>query len=126
MRTGTKKRLRLRAESREDRDEWVQALKAVKGLYPRSPKVTEIMAPTMLMSTQKLRQRLLDEGVSETAILDSENIMRSELTQMHKYIVALKHKQMLLLDSLRQLEVSLVFLTWDFCEYNNMFFKAVE
>ncbi|XP_054820545.1 oxysterol-binding protein-related protein 1B-like isoform X2 [Prosopis cineraria] len=110
MKTGTKKRLHLRAESREDRDAWVEALKAVKGLYPRSPKNAEIMAPheTMLMSTQKLRQRLLEEGVSEIAIQESENIMRSELVQMHKHIMALKQKQKLLLDSLRHLEAKKV------------------
>ncbi|KAK4256849.1 hypothetical protein QN277_006518 [Acacia crassicarpa] len=110
VRTGAKKRLQLRAESWEDRNAWVEALRAVKGLYPRSPKNAEIMAPheTMLMSTHKLRQRLMEEGVSEIAIQECENIMRSELAQMHKHILALKQKYKLLLESFRHLEAKKV------------------
>ncbi|XP_061374384.1 oxysterol-binding protein-related protein 1C-like [Gastrolobium bilobum] len=103
--TGTKKRLHLRAESREDRAMWVEAMTAVKDMYPRMPN-TEIMSPVMSMviSTDKLRQRLLQEGVNEAAIRESEDIMRAELSQMHKHVVALKHKQLLLMDTLRHLE----------------------
>lgn len=109
MKTGTKKRLHLRAESREDREAWVEALKAVKGLFPRSPKITETTAPpetAAMMSTEKLRQRLLEEGVSENAIQDCEQIMKTELSKMHKHVLVLKQKQKLLLNSLRQLEAS--------------------
>lgn len=104
--TGTKKRLHLRAESREDRATWMEAMVAVKNMYPRLPS-TEVMSPTMstVVSTDKLRQRLLQEGVSEAAIRESEDIMRSEFSELQKHVVALKYKQSLLIDTLRHLEV---------------------
>ncbi|RDY14653.1 Oxysterol-binding protein-related protein 1C, partial [Mucuna pruriens] len=107
--TGTKNRLHLRAESREDRATWVEAIMAVKGMYPRSPNV-EIMAPvaSVVISTDKLRQLLLQEGVSEAAIAESEEIMRAEFSQLHNHIVALKQKQLLLMDTLRHLEAEKV------------------
>ncbi|KAJ1386600.1 Oxysterol-binding protein [Sesbania bispinosa] len=82
---------------------------AVKDMYPRLPNA-EIMSPvaSVVISTDKLRQRLLQEGVSEVAIRESEEIMRAELLQLHKHIVALKHKQLLLMDTLRQLETEKV------------------
>lgn len=109
MYTGTKKRLHLRAECGEDRASWVEALKAVKDMFPRVSNA-ELMAPAAenaVFSTEKLRQRLLEEGVSEVAIQDSETIMRSELSEMHKHLVVLKQKQLLLIDTLRHLEVAL-------------------
>ncbi|KAF7834098.1 oxysterol-binding protein-related protein 1B-like [Senna tora] len=110
VKTGTKKRLHLRAESRDDREAWVEALKAVKGLFPRSSKNPQVIAPpeTVAISTEKLRKRLSEEGVGESAIEDCENIMKTELSQMRKHIVALKQKQKMLLDSLRHLEAKKV------------------
>ncbi|XP_057421126.1 oxysterol-binding protein-related protein 1C-like isoform X2 [Lotus japonicus] len=107
--TGTKKRLHLRAESREDRATWMEAMVAVKNMYPRLPS-TEVMSPTMstVVSTDKLRQRLLQEGVSEAAIRESEDIMRSEFSELQKHVVALKYKQSLLIDTLRHLETEKV------------------
>ncbi|KAJ7957107.1 Oxysterol-binding protein [Quillaja saponaria] len=107
--TGTKKRLHLRAESREDRVAWLEALHAVKDMFPRISNA-ELMAPaeTVVVSTEKLRQRLVEEGVSEAAIQDSENIMRSELSELHKHVFVLKHKQLLLMETLRHLETEKV------------------
>ncbi|KAJ4906080.1 Oxysterol-binding protein-related protein 1C [Raphanus sativus] len=106
--TGTK-RLHLRAETREDRATWVEALQAVKDMFPRMSN-SELMAPTnnLAMSTEKLRQRLVDEGVSELAIQDCEQIMRSEFSALHSQLVLLKQKQWLLIDTLRQLETEKV------------------
>lgn len=105
--TGTKKRIHLRAESKEDRTKWMDAMKAVKDMYPRLPSTTEIMSPSLsvITSTDKLRQRLLQEGLNEVAIRECEDIIRAELFQLHTYIVALKQKQVLLVDTLRNLEV---------------------
>ncbi|KAL1347045.1 hypothetical protein HN51_020568 [Arachis hypogaea] len=107
--TGTKKRLHLRAESRDDREVWVQAIMAVKEMYPRLSN-KEIMAPVASVadSTSKLRQRLLQEGVSEAAIRDCEDIMGAEVLYLRKQIVALKHKQLMLMDTLRHLETEKV------------------
>ncbi|TKY73762.1 Oxysterol-binding protein-related protein 1C [Spatholobus suberectus] len=107
--TGTKKRLYLRAESREDRETWVEAMMAVKDMYPRMSN-SELMSPvaSVVISTERLRDRLLLEGVSEAAIRESEEIMRSEFSQLHNHIVALKQKQLLLMDTLRHLEAEKV------------------
>ncbi|CAG7881468.1 unnamed protein product [Brassica rapa] len=106
--TGTK-RLHLRADTREDRAAWVEALQAVKDMFPRMSN-SELMAPTnnLAMSTEKLRQRLIDEGVSELAIQDCEQIMRSEFSALQSQLVLLKQKQWLLIDTLRQLETEKV------------------
>lgn len=105
--TGTK-RLHLRAETREDRMTWVEALLAVKDMFPRMSN-SELMAPTdNVVSTEKLRQRLQEEGVSEGVIQESEQIMKAEFAAMQKQLVLLKQKQWRLIDTLRQLETEKV------------------
>ncbi|XP_043712899.1 oxysterol-binding protein-related protein 1C-like [Telopea speciosissima] len=106
--TGTK-RLHLRADTRDDRTAWMEALQAVKDLFPRMSN-SELMAPmeNVVVSTEKLRQRLLDEGVSEAAIQDTEQIMRSEFSALQNQLMLLKQKQFLLFDTLRQLETEKV------------------
>ncbi|MCL7047938.1 hypothetical protein MKW94_024297 [Papaver nudicaule] len=106
--TGTK-RLHLRADAREDRAAWMEALQAVKDMFPRMSN-SELMAPidNVAVSTEKLRQRLLEEGVSEAAIQDSEQIMRTEFSALQNQLVLLKQKQSLLIDTLRQLETEKV------------------
>ncbi|CAK9135523.1 unnamed protein product [Ilex paraguariensis] len=102
--TGTK-RLHLRADTREDRMAWMDALQAVKDMFPRMSN-SELMAPleNVFVSTEKLRQRLLEEGTSEAAILDCEQIMRNEFAALQNQLVLLKQKHWLLIDTLRQLE----------------------
>ncbi|KAK3032517.1 hypothetical protein RJ639_036432 [Escallonia herrerae] len=105
--TGTK-RLHLRADTREDRLAWMEALHAVKGMFPRMSN-SELMAPIdNVVSTEKLRQRLLEEGVRETAIQDTEQIMRSEFAGLQNQLLLLKQKHWLLIDTLRQLETEKV------------------
>ncbi|XP_048331317.2 oxysterol-binding protein-related protein 1C isoform X2 [Ziziphus jujuba] len=106
--TGTK-RLHLRAETREDRSAWMEALQAVKDMFPRMSN-SELMAPVdqVTVSTEKLRQRLMQEGVSEEAIHDSEQIMRSEFSVLQNQLMLLKQKQWLLMDTLRHLETEKV------------------
>lgn len=84
----------------------MEALQAVKDMFPRMSN-SELMAPidNVAVSTEKLRQRLVDEGVAETAIQDSEQIMRSEFAALQNQLMLLKQKQWLLIDTLRQLEV---------------------
>lgn len=85
---------------------WVEALQAVKEMFPRISN-SELMAPVdnFVVSTEKLRQRLLEEGVSEAAIQDCEQIMRSEFAALQTQLMLLKQKQVMLIDTLRQLEV---------------------
>ncbi|RDX93274.1 Oxysterol-binding protein-related protein 1C, partial [Mucuna pruriens] len=106
--TGTK-RLHLRAETREDRVAWMEALQAVKDMFPRISN-SELMAPVdnVAVSTEKLRHRLMEEGVSEAAIQDSEQIMRNEYAVLQNQLLLLKQKQVTLIDTLRQLETEKV------------------
>ncbi|KAG7642667.1 Oxysterol-binding protein [Arabidopsis suecica] len=106
--TGTK-RLHLRAETREDREAWIEALQAVKDMFPRMSNC-ELMAPTnnLDISIEKLRLRLVEEGVSESAIQDCEKITRSEFSAIQSQLLLLKQKQWLLIDTLRQLETEKV------------------
>lgn len=103
--TGTK-RLHLRAETREDRILWLEALQAVKELFPHVSN-NELMTPSenVVVSTEKLRQRLSMEGIPESAIQDSEQIMKNEFNKMHSQLVVLKQRQVILVDALRHLEV---------------------
>lgn len=96
----------MRAETREDRHEWVEALQAVKDMFPRISN-SELMAPVdnVALSTDKVRQRLVEEGVREAAIQDTEQIMRTEFAALQNHLLLLKQKQWLLIDTLRQLEV---------------------
>jgi hypothetical protein len=106
--TGTK-RLHLRADTREDRVAWVEALQAVKDMFPRISN-SELMVPAdnVSVSTEKLRQLLIEEGVSETAIQDSEHIMRTEFAAVQNQLLLLRQKHWLLIDTLRQLETEKV------------------
>ena len=98
--------MHLRAETREDRVAWMDALQAVKDMFPRMSN-SELMAPVdnVSVSTEKLRQRLLEDGVREAAIQDSEQIMKTEFAALQNQLVLLKQKQSILIDTLRLLEV---------------------
>ncbi|XP_052190349.1 oxysterol-binding protein-related protein 1C-like [Diospyros lotus] len=103
--TGTKT-LRLRADTRDDRLAWVDALQAVKDMFPRMSN-SELIAP-VIVSTEKLRQQLLEEGVRETVIQESEHIMRNEFSALQNQLMVLRQKNWLLLGTLRQLETEKV------------------
>lgn len=96
----------MRAETRDDRSAWIDALTAVKDMFPRMSN-SELMAPMdqVAVSTEKLRVLLRDEGVREAAIQESEQIMRSEFAVLQNQLMLLKQKQWLLIETLRHLEV---------------------
>ncbi|KAL3641778.1 Oxysterol-binding protein-related protein 1C [Castilleja foliolosa] len=103
------KRLHLRADSREDRMAWVEALQAVKDMYPRMSN-SELMAPVdcVSVSTEGLRQKLLEEGVNESAIQESEQIMMNEFASLQNQLMLLRQRYRHLMDTLRQLETEKV------------------
>lgn len=88
---------------------WMEALQAVKDMFPRMSN-SELMAPVdnVGISTEKLRNRLQQEGLNEAAIQDSEQIMRNEYAALQNQLLLLKQKQLTLIDNLRQLEVHLM------------------
>lgn len=85
---------------------WMEALQVVKDIFPRMSN-SELMAPldNVAVSTEKLRQRLLEERVNESAIQDIEQIMKDEFASLQNQLMLLKQKHWLLMESLRQLEV---------------------
>lgn len=104
--TGTKT-LHLRCISREDRAAWIEALQAAKDLFPRVLTSSDLgPSEDIVVSTEKLRLRLSQEGVGEVVIKDCESIMLSELSELQNQFKALQRKHIILLDTLGQLEVS--------------------
>ncbi|XP_010248737.1 PREDICTED: oxysterol-binding protein-related protein 1D isoform X1 [Nelumbo nucifera] len=106
--TGTKT-LHLRCLSREDRAAWVEALLSAKDLFPRMLSSSDF-APMddIVISTDKLRSRLQQEGLSEVVIKDCESIMLLEVSELQNQLKALQRKHIVLLDTLRQLETEKV------------------
>nr|XP_010929956.1 oxysterol-binding protein-related protein 1D [Elaeis guineensis] len=106
--TGTKT-LHLRCDSREDRSAWIEALLSAKDHFPRMLTSNDF-APTIdiRVSTEKLRGRLLQEGLGEAAVKECESIMLSELSELQNQLKSLQQKHIVLLDTLRQLETEKV------------------
>ncbi|CAH8252157.1 unnamed protein product [Arabidopsis lyrata] len=101
--TGTKT-LHLRCVSRENRAAWVEALQVAKDLFPRVASSDILPSEDAVVSTEKLREKLLQEGVGETVVKDCEAIMLSEVSVLQNRLKVLTQKHIILLDTLRQLE----------------------
>ncbi|KAK9075545.1 hypothetical protein SSX86_003870 [Deinandra increscens subsp. villosa] len=99
--TGTK-RLHLRATNQEDKMEWMEALKVMKLRFPRMSN-KELMSGEITVSTEKLRARLLEEGVNEEIIEEAERIMRIEFSETEAQLALLRKKLRLLIDTLGML-----------------------
>jgi len=107
--TGTKT-LHLRCVSREDRAMWIEALQSAKDLFPRTLTSSDLAtSEDIVVSTEKLRSRLSQEGISEAIINDCESIMLSEVSYLESKLKYLRQKHVMLLDTLKQLEVSSVY-----------------
>lgn len=103
--TGTKT-LHLRCVSKEDRAAWIEALLAAKDLFPRVLASNDFAPEEVAVSTEKLRRRMLQEGIAEPVINDCESIMLIEVSELQNQFKALQRKHVSLLKTLRQLEVS--------------------
>ncbi|KAK7280938.1 hypothetical protein RIF29_08517 [Crotalaria pallida] len=102
--TGTKT-LHLRCVSREDRAMWIEALQSAKDLFPRALSSSDLAtSEDIVVSTEKLRSRLSQEGINETIISDCESIMLSEVSYLQGKLKFLQQKHLMLLDTLKQLE----------------------
>ncbi|KAK2389412.1 OSBP(oxysterol binding protein)-related protein 1C [Trifolium repens] len=102
--TGTKT-LHLRCVSREDRAMWIEALQSAKDLFPRALTSSDLATPEdIVVSTEKLRSRLSQEGINEEIINDCESIMLSEVSYLQGKLKFLQQKHVMLLDILKQLE----------------------
>ncbi|XP_027096883.1 oxysterol-binding protein-related protein 1D-like isoform X2 [Coffea arabica] len=102
--TGTKT-LHLRCQSREDRTAWIEALLVAKDQFPRMLSSSDLeTSEEFVVSTEKLRSRLLQEGLGEAVVKDCESIMLHEFSELQNQLKALQLKHILLVDRLRQLE----------------------
>ncbi|CAN0896318.1 Oxysterol-binding protein-related protein 1D [Linum grandiflorum] len=102
--TGTKT-LHLRCITRDDRALWLEALQSAKDRFPRVLSSTDFTsADDVVVSTEKLRSRLVQEGVSEAVVKDCEAIMLSEVSELQNQLRCLQRKHLILLETLRQLE----------------------
>lgn len=63
------------------------------------------LSEDFVVSTEKLRTRLLQEGIGEAVIKDCEAILECELGDLQQKLKGLHLKHMMLLETLRQLEV---------------------
>jgi len=110
-------------------DSWLEALQAAKDLFPRELTSSDYSpSEDVFISTEKLRSRLVQEGVGETVIKECESIMLSEVSELQNKLKALQHKHIMLLDTLRQLEVlfTLSFIIFIRCNSKFEYLQAWE
>lgn len=65
-----------------------------------------ILPRSVSVSTEKLKKRLLDEGINEGLVKDCEQIMLSEFSEIQGQLQFLSEERSNLLDTLQQLEVN--------------------
>ncbi|OMP11970.1 Oxysterol-binding protein [Corchorus olitorius] len=102
------KTLHLRTDSKRDRVAWIQALVSTRSLFPLRPLNDNLsLVPRDLsISTDRLKKRLLEEGISDNLVKDCEQIMLSEFSEIQGQLKVLCEERSNLLDTLRQLEAA--------------------
>ncbi|OVA06728.1 Oxysterol-binding protein [Macleaya cordata] len=103
------KTLHLRTDSKKDRVAWIHALVSTRSLFtlrPLNDDKLSLIRKDMSISTEKLRGRLLEEGINEALVKDCEQIMLSEFSELQGQLKVLCEERSNLLDTLRQLEAA--------------------
>lgn len=102
------KTLHLRTNSKKDRVAWIESLASTRNLFTlrRLNSKPSILPPDLSLSTERLKKRLLEEGISEVLIKDCEQIMLLEFSEIKGQVQLLCEERSNLLDTLRQLEAS--------------------
>ncbi|KAI3716740.1 hypothetical protein L1987_67838 [Smallanthus sonchifolius] len=102
------KTLHLRCSSKEERVAWIEALASARNLFSlrRLNDKLPIIPTDISLSTERLKQRLLEEGTSDALIKDCEQIMLSEFSEIQGQVRLLCEERSNLLDTLRQLEAA--------------------
>jgi hypothetical protein len=65
-----------------------------------------LVSHDLSISTDRLKKRLLEEGINENLVKDCEQIMLSEFSEVQGQVKVLCEERSNLLDTLRQLEVT--------------------
>ena len=83
-----RKTLQLRTSSKKDRASWIEALVSARSVYSlRSlSESISLIRNDVSFSTDKLRDRMLNEGLGEALIKDCEQIMLSEFSKFHRQL----------------------------------------
>ncbi|KAL0329587.1 UNVERIFIED_CONTAM: Oxysterol-binding protein-related protein 2A [Sesamum radiatum] len=100
------KTLHLRTNTKKERLSWIQALISIRSLFQLRPQIgaTPHLIRNLSISTERLKRRLLEEGIGEGLVKECEQIMLSELSQVEGQFQVLSEERSSLLDTLRQLE----------------------
>lgn len=98
----------MRTDSKRDRVAWIEALVSSRGLFSlRLLNDNLSLIPSDIsVSTERLKTRLLDEGINEILVKDCEQIMLSEFSEIQGQLKVLCKERSSLLDTLRQLEAA--------------------
>ncbi|KAF5729866.1 oxysterol-binding protein-related protein 2A isoform X4 [Tripterygium wilfordii] len=101
------KTLHLRTDSTRDREAWIQALASTRSFIPlRSLNNLSLLPKDLSISTERLKERLLEEGINENLVKDCEQIMLSEFSEIHGHLDILCEERSNLVDTIRQLEAA--------------------
>ncbi|KAG8362689.1 hypothetical protein BUALT_Bualt05G0074200 [Buddleja alternifolia] len=102
------KTLHLRTNSKKERVAWIQALISTSSLFSlrQQNDNTPILTRDLSISTERLKQRLEEEGIGEGLVKDCEQIMLSEFSGVQGQFQVLCEERSNLLDTLRQLEAA--------------------
>ncbi|KAK1261546.1 Oxysterol-binding protein-related protein 2A [Acorus gramineus] len=100
------KTLHLRTDSKKDRTLWIEALVTARSLFTLRPlnDRTPFVQNDVLYSTEKLRDRLLEEGLGEPLIKECEKIMVSEFSELNRQLKLIYEDRFNWLGALGQLE----------------------
>ncbi len=96
----------------------MEALESAKDFCPRSSLVIGITPPAeeITISTEKLRVKLIEHGLSEEVVTECENIMLAEFSDVKDKLQVMQNRRVALLEQMRLLEV-LCASTRSQCDY---------
>ncbi|XP_022156453.1 oxysterol-binding protein-related protein 2A-like isoform X2 [Momordica charantia] len=102
------KTLHLRTNSKSDRGAWIQALASNRGMCPLTTLNYSLspMPSDLSVSTERLKKRLIEDGIGETVVNECEQIMLSEFLEIQGQVQVLCEERCNLLDTIRQLEAA--------------------
>ncbi|XP_035550003.1 oxysterol-binding protein-related protein 2A-like isoform X3 [Juglans regia] len=102
------KTLHLKTDSKTDRVAWIQALVSSRSLFPLRPLTDNLslIPKDLSISTERLRKRLLEQGINDNLVKDCEQIVLSEFSEIQGQLELLCEERSNLLDTLRQLEAA--------------------
>ncbi|CAI9095897.1 OLC1v1031932C3 [Oldenlandia corymbosa var. corymbosa] len=102
------KTLHLRTNLKKERAAWIEALSSTRNLFSLRPLNDTLLSPLpdVSISTERLKKRLRDEGISDKLVNDCEQIVLSEFSDVQGQLKFLWEERSNLLDTLRQVEAA--------------------